>query len=164
MKGRDVAGFVLGALILSIALRGFYEFRWVVGYRYYHPVYALSALVLGVLLFLSVCVSIPTRYYGGQVTRTMGLVALSIASAIAVSGVITVVGCLIGINFYNISDEWWLLPMMIIAFGLVLLNVFGLCAYVLAKKVQPRLAHLAAGVVAVLLLAGLCGLLVYYWR
>jgi hypothetical protein len=158
--GWDIAGIVLGVLILSIVLLGFRYSLY--GFIYHHFPYAL--LLVGVLLFLSICISIPTRYYEGGFAHAIGLVALSIASAIAVFGVITVVGCLIGISFYNIEDEWWLIPMMIIAFGLVLLTFFGSCAYVLAKKVQPRLAHLAVGTLAVFLVAGLYALLIYYAR
>ena len=159
MKGRDVAGIVLGVLILSILLLGFRYSPYVVGY---HLEYA--SLLAGVLLFLSICVSIPTRYYEGGVSHAIGLVAFSTASAIAVFGAITVVGCLIGIGFYRIEDEWWLIPLMIIASGLALLSLSGSCAYVLAKKVQPRIAQLAVGTVAGFVLAGLCALLAYHWR
>jgi len=153
----DIAGIVLGVLILSIVLLGFRYSLY--GFIYHYFPYAL--LPVGVLLFLSICISIPTRYYEGGFAHAIGLVALSVASAIAVFGVITVVGCLIGISYYNIEDEWWLIPMMVIAAGLILLTLFGSCAYVLAKKVQPRLWHLVTGIAACFLLSGLYALFVW---
>jgi len=168
VKGRDLAGIVLGVLIPSIILPGVLILSIILlGFRYPQGIghhFAYAPLLAGVLLFLSICVSIPTKCYEGGVSHAIGIVAFSTASAIAVFGVATILACLIGICFYRIEDEWWLVPMVAIAAGLALLSFLGSCAYVLAKKVQPRLAHLAVGTAVGFVLAGLCALLVYHSR
>ena len=153
LKARDIVGIVMGALLLLFGVPSLAYNRHLLMEE---PEF-LS--VAGVLLAVPFSLMIPSAQYENRTIRAIGFIALSLTSALSIVGALSFVAFLIITT--QTEGEWALLPAAIAAAGLLLFVLFGSSTWVLLKKVRPRLAHLALGILGAFLAAGMYGLLVY---
>ena len=155
MKGRDIAGIVMGVPVLLLGL-----------------LVALGAsemglywgLVSAALLFVSVGLFVPSKSYEHGRLRAIGFVALSLSAALAA-------GCVVGfgINLYSFFSEWDTdlddsLSALAVAVGCLVALAFAfLGTWVLRKKLSPSEDNLIAAIVAGIVALTLGVVLFYAW-
>jgi hypothetical protein len=161
----DVIGTLLGLLFL---VAGLYLLHGTMRYGASggHINSAIGcALGTVALLFLSVCLALPTRAYDNRRLRIAGRLAASMTSAVTVAAaVLPVVLLILDWALEPPSpgsagaDVGGLIMIAVIAICLAAFLVFLPCTCILARKAEMRLAHLAIGTVA----AGAVGGMVVY--
>jgi hypothetical protein len=165
----DVTGVLLGLLFLVAGLfllNGTIDYMRFGGSGGRHINSAIGA-ALGVvaLLFLSVCLALPTKLYEDRRLRIAGRLAASMTSAVTVaSAVLPVV--LIVLDWVieppspgsSGADVGGLVVLVMMVVGLAGILIFLPCTYILARKARTRPRHLAIGT----LVAGALGSLAVY--
>lgn len=164
----DVMGVLLGLLFLGAGLFLLY------GTAHYiasggHVNSAIGcALGAVALLFLSICLVIPTKLYEDSRLRIAGQLAVSMTSAITVAAAVLPVVFLV-LEWVmeppspgsSGSDIGGLVVLSMVVVGLAGILLFLPCTLILARKAKPRLAHLATGTAIVGVVGGLLGYLCY---
>ena len=153
MKGRDIAGIVMGVPLLLLGLLvGLFALR--------HGLY--SGLVSATLLFISVGLFIPSRLYERGTTRAIGFIALSLAIALA-AGCVVAFGVHLNDSFHEYQGDD-ATALLFIAIGCLMASVFPLLGtWVLQTKLNPRKYDLAVAIAAGILALALGVVFFYAW-
>jgi hypothetical protein len=161
----DLVGVLLGLLFLATGLFLLYGTLHYMGSGGRHINSGIGcALGVVTLLFLSICLALPTKRYEDRRLRIAGQLAASMTSAAMVA--------LVGWSLVGLVSVWISNPSPgsaaddvrgIVALIFTIIGLAGAisllpCTYILARKAKPRLAHLAIGTVV----AGTVGGLLIY--
>jgi hypothetical protein len=118
------------------------------------------ALGVGVLLFLSICLALPTKLYVDRRLRIAGQLAASMTSAATVASVVLplIVMISLWISTPEPGDCAGIVAFFVVVIALATATVFLPCTWILARKAKIQLARLAVGTLA----AGAVGALLIY--
>jgi hypothetical protein len=160
----DIMGVLLGLLFLLASLCLLYGTAHYITSGGHINSGIGCALGVVTLLFLSTCLSLPTKLYENERLRIAGQLAASMTSAVTVaSAVLPLVALLLlcvidppsrGSPAY---DGGGVLIIVSAVIGLAAFLIFLPCTYILARKATMRLAHLAIGTVVAGVVGGLLG-------
>ncbi len=143
---RDIIGIVLG---VPVSLLGLHLVTW--------PYHRLLYLVVGLTLqFISVGLFIPTSHYERRITRAIGLVALSLVTAVSVN-----CAFFVGFSLLAGPNDGSLLALVVAATFLIAFVFVLLCTLVLLSKLRPKPAHAAFGTVIGIAVGALLAWLMY---
>lgn len=144
--------------------------RDIVGIAMGIPLFLLSLCTLavnpvggGIVLFVSVSLLAPSRLYDHRKIRTMGFVALSLATAVAFCfGALSVIGSIELLS--DPADEWeYMMLAVVYAVGGLIGFVLALsCTSILVFKVKPSLAQAAIAIAVGLPTGALMSYLLFY--
>ena len=161
----DLVGVLLGLLFLATGLCLFYGAAQYVASGGHINSGIGCALGVVTLLFLSICLALPTKRYEDRRLRIARQLAASMTSAVTVAAAVLPVVLLVlewvmeppspGSSGADIGG---LVILSMMAIGLAAILLFLPCTLILARKAKPRLAHLAIGTVV----AGTVGGLLIY--
>jgi hypothetical protein len=164
----DLGGVLLGLLFLATGLFLLYGTLHYMGSGGRHINSGIGcALGVVTLLFLSICLALPTKRYEDRRLRIAGQLAASMTSAVMIASVVLPLVAMVSLWISNPSggsaagDVGGIVMAIITVIGLAAFLVFLPCTLILARKAKPRLAHLAIGTTVVGVVGGLLGYLCY---
>jgi len=157
----DVVGILLGLLFLAGGLCLLGGTALYIGSYGGHINSAIGcALGAVTLLFLSICLALPSRLYEDRRIRIAGQLAASVTSAVTMASVL--VPLIVMISFWistpELGDCAGIVAFFVIVIALATATVFLPCTWILARKAKIRLARLAVET----LVAGAVGALLIY--
>lgn len=162
----DLVSVLLGLLFLATGLFLLYGTLHYMGSGGRHINSAIGcALGVVALLFLGICLVLPTKLYVDRRLRIAGQLAASMTSAVMIASVVLPLVAMVSLWISNPSggsaagDVGGMLMAIITVIGLAAFLVFLPCTLILARKAKPRLAHLASGTIVVGMVGGLLGYL-----
>ncbi|MBN2099325.1 MAG: hypothetical protein JW753_06985 [Dehalococcoidia bacterium] len=168
----DVFGLLLGLLFLTAGLfllRGTIDYVRFGGSGGRHINSAIGCAIGAVtLLFLSICLALPSKLYEDRRLRIAGQLATSMTSAAAAAAALLPVVLLI-LNWAmeppspgsSRADAGGIIMIVVMAICLAAFLVFLPNTFILAGKSRPRLVLLAMGTVVAGSVGGLLGYLCY---